>query len=52
MLNITKLEIKLNAANKFESLNFEYYDSINNIRGKATITYENIGGTELPIQLG
>lgn len=49
---ITLLEIKLNAANKFESLNFEYYDSINNIRGKATITYENIGGTELPIQLG
>lgn len=49
---ITLLEIKLNAANKFESLNFEYYDSINNIRGKATITYENIGSTELPIQLG
>lgn len=49
---ITLLEIKLNASNKFESLNFEYYDSINNIRGKATVTYENIGDTELPIQLG
>ncbi len=49
---ITLLEIKLNASNKFESLNFEYYDSINNIRGKATVTYENIGETELPIQLG
>ena len=49
---ITLLEIKLNASNKFESLNFEYYDSINNIRGKATITYQNIGDTELPIQLG
>lgn len=48
---ITTLEIRLDSSNKFESLYFEYYDSINNISGKTTITYENIGSTELPISL-
>lgn len=48
---ITLLEINLNSSNKFESLYFEYYDSINNINAKATITYESINETELPINL-
>lgn len=49
---ITTLEIKLNSSNKFDSLYFEYYDTLNSISGKVTITYENIGSTELPIVLG
>lgn len=49
---ITTLEIRLNSSNKFDSLYFEYYDTLNSISGKVTITYENIGSTELPIVLG
>lgn len=47
---ITSLKIILNN-NKFDSLYFEYYDYQNNINGKATITYKDIGSTELPITL-
>lgn len=45
---ITSLKIKLNN-NKFDHLYLEFYDYQNNISGNATITYKDIGNTELPI---
>ena len=48
---ITKLEIHLNTDKSFKELYFEYYDYQNNINAKATISYDDIDTTELPIEL-
>lgn len=48
---INHLEIRLNSSKNFSSLYFEYYDVDNNLRGNVELKYQDIGSTELPINL-